>query len=398
VPNTPPRLLTPRFLLLTTGMLLYITSAGMQIPTLPLYVTDRLGGSEIAAGVVAGAYYFSAFFLRPFLGRLGDLRGRRILLIGGSLVAAVTSAALAFTGGIGGVMPLRLLGGIGEAALFVAGLAAIDDISPPERRGEAVAVSTLSIYLGLAIGPPLGEWIAATYGFDATWYISAVVALAGGVAFWPVGETRRAITEPPRFRLIHPAGLLTGAVLLGSSLGFAGYSAFLKLYSQELGLASAGWLFILYSLTLVAFRLAGRQIPDRLGAQPTARMCLLASTLGLAMMSIHAVWALVVGSLVLAIGQSLTFPALVSMTVQRAPESERANALATYTGFLDISFGIGPILVGVLAASAGYDMAFLGAAGFAGAAYVLLSASTRPRGSRLRRRRAADVPAPGPRA
>lgn len=387
--------MTPRFLLLTFGMFLYITSAGMQIPTLPLYVTDELGRSEVAAGIIAGAYYFSAFFMRPFLGRLGDLRGRRILLLGGSVVAAVTSAALAMTAELEGVFPLRLLGGLGEAALFVAGLAAIDDISPPERRGEAVAVSTLSIYLGLAVGPPLGEWVAAHQGFDATWYISAVIALAGGAVFWPVGETRRAISTPPRFRLIHPAGLLTGAVLLGSSLGFAGYSAFLKLYSQELGLAKAGWIFILYSLTLVGFRLAGRRIPDRLGALPTARVCLLASMAGLAIMAIPQVWALVLGSVVLAIGQSLTFPALVSMTVERAPESERANALATYTGFLDISFGIGPILVGLLASTLGYDIAFLGAAGFAAAGFVLLSQSARPRWARPVQ---ADVLPPGPHA
>lgn len=393
--STPQRLMTPRFLLITLGMFLYLVSAGMQIPTLPLYVTERLGGSEVAAGIVAGAYYFSAFFLRPFLGRLGDVKGRRILLIGGSVVAAVTSAGLAATGSIGGVMPLRLIGGIGEAALFVAGLAAIDDISPPERRGEAVAVSTLSIYLGLAVGPPLGEWINIHWGFDATWYVSAVVALAAAAAIWPVGETKRAGTTPSKFRLIHPAGLMTGAVLFGSSLGFAGFSAFLKLYSRELGLSRAGWIFVLYSMTLVVFRLAGRRLPDRLGAASTAKVCLLLTTVGLAVMAIHSVAALVAGSLILAVGQSLTFPALVSMTVQRAPESERGNALATYTGFLDISFGFGPLIVGVLASSLGYGSAFLGSAGFAAAGFVLLTVSDR---AGMRAGAAADVLPPGPHA
>lgn len=391
----PERLLTPRFLLLTLGMLLYMISAGMQIPTLPLYVTERLGGSEVAAGVVAGGYYFSAFFVRPFLGRLGDLRGRRILLIGGSIVAAVTSVALAATGSVATVLPLRLLGGLGEASLFIAGLAAIDDISPAERRGEAVAISTLSIYLGLASGPPLGEWVVTQWGFDATWYLSAAIALSAALAFWPVGETRRSNEARPRFRLIHPAGLLTGAVLLGSSLGFAGYAAFLKLYSRELGLASAGGIFALYSLTLVAFRLAGRKVPDRLGAAPTARLCLMLSTAGLAVMAIHSVPMLIVGSVVLATGQSLTFPSLVSMTVERAPESERANALATYSGFLDVSFGLGPILVGSLVAMTGYGAAFLVSAGFAAAGFVLLSAGTRARPLRAA---TVDVPPPGARA
>lgn len=390
--HTRERLLHPTFLLVTLGMFLYITSAGMQIPTLPLYVTDHLGGSEVAAGIVAGGYYFSAFFVRPFIGRLSDLHGRRRLLIGGAIVAAVTSAALAATGSIATVLPLRLIGGLGEAALFIAGLAAVDDVSPPARRGEAIAVATLSIYLGLAVGPPVGEWVAAAWGFDAAWYVSAAVALASAVAIWPIGETRRAPVVPPRFRLIHPAGLLTGGVLLGSSLGFAGYSAFLKLYTQDLGLGSAGWIFVLYSLTLVGFRLAGRTLPDRVGAAPIARACLLLSVVGLAVMGAgRNVGALVVGTVVLAIGQSLTFPALVSLTVERAPESERANALATYSGFLDISFGLGPVLVGWLVAGIGYDAAFFASAGFAAAGFILLSVDPR-------RARAADVPGPAARA
>ena len=60
-------------------------------------------------------------------------------------------------------MPLfvvaRSLLGIGEAFFFVAAVAAVSDLAPPERRGEAINIASLSVYLGLAIGPFLGETI-----------------------------------------------------------------------------------------------------------------------------------------------------------------------------------------------------------------------------------------------
>ena len=59
--------------------------------------------------------------------------------------------------------------GVGEAFFFVAAVAAISDMAPPERRGEAINIGSLSLYLGLAIGPFLGETILAASGFTAVW-------------------------------------------------------------------------------------------------------------------------------------------------------------------------------------------------------------------------------------
>ena len=51
----------------------------------------------------------------------------------------------------------RALFGVGEAFFFVSAVAAISDLAPPERRGEAINVGSLAVYLGLAFGPFLGR-------------------------------------------------------------------------------------------------------------------------------------------------------------------------------------------------------------------------------------------------
>jgi MFS family permease len=48
---------------------------------------------------------------------------------------------------------LRLLLGMAEALYFVAGFAALADLAPPGRAGEAQSFNSLAVYVGIATGP-----------------------------------------------------------------------------------------------------------------------------------------------------------------------------------------------------------------------------------------------------
>ena len=80
----PERLFTPAFIALGVADLCYFTGFGIAIFALPLYVTGPVGGGEALAGLAFGAFALSAFVLRPFVGRLCDLHGRRPFLVGGA--------------------------------------------------------------------------------------------------------------------------------------------------------------------------------------------------------------------------------------------------------------------------------------------------------------------------
>jgi predicted MFS family arabinose efflux permease len=71
---------------------------------------------------------------------------------------------------------LRLLLGVAEAAFFVASIAALMDLAPPSRIGEAISYNSLGLYLGLAFGPPLGELLGRMAGLNAAWYGAAALS------------------------------------------------------------------------------------------------------------------------------------------------------------------------------------------------------------------------------
>jgi MFS family permease len=185
-----PRLVTPQFALLGVAALAYFVADGVLVPTVPLYVTGRLAGDDVAVGVAVGAFSLSALLLRPWAGRLVDRRGRAIAMVAGGLVFALSVAGYGLADSVGLLVALRLLTGVGEAFFFVGVLTAMGDLAPAERRGEAISLFSLSLYVGLAVGPPLGETVIGAVGFGMAWMVSAAAAGLAVLLALQVGDTR----------------------------------------------------------------------------------------------------------------------------------------------------------------------------------------------------------------
>jgi MFS family permease len=236
-------LLTPPFVAVALAALAYFTGDGILIAALPRYVAGPLGGGNIAVGIVVGAFSVSAFFLRPWAGGFGDRRGRRPLMLIGAALFAVSVLGYGLTTDPVTLTALRLVTGAGEALFFVGAVAAFTDLAPPERRGEAMSLASLSLYIGIGAGPLVGEFAIDRFGFTAAWLLAAGAGLVALVLVLRVRETRPdalvADGEPRRNRLVHPAGLVPGIVLLASILGMAGFLAFTPLHALDLGMSGA---------------------------------------------------------------------------------------------------------------------------------------------------------------
>src|SRR5687768_355832 len=147
------RLVTPAFLLIAFATLGYFVAEGTLLPAVPLYVKGPLGGSEAMVGIVVGAFSVSALLLRPLIGRLADLRGRRAVMLIGSAMFALSVAGYTFSRSVWLLVLMRLLTGAGAAFFFVGAATAVNDIAPEGRRGEAVSFFSLALYTGVGIGP-----------------------------------------------------------------------------------------------------------------------------------------------------------------------------------------------------------------------------------------------------
>jgi MFS family permease len=374
-----PALLTPAFVAVALASLAYFTGDGVLIPAVPRYVQGPLAAGDVAVGLVVAAFSVSAFFLRPWVGGLGDRWGRRPLMLAGAGLFAASVAGYGFAASPEALAGLRLLSGAGEACFFVGALAAVADLAPAERRGEAMSLASLSLYVGIGLGPLLGELAIERFGFAAAWALAAGLGLAAVALALRVPETRpgddgRGAGPPAAgHALVHRAGLLPGLVLLAGILGMAGFLTFVPLYALEVGLDGSRAVLLLFAVVVVGIRSLGARLPDRLGAARATRAALALSAAGLAVAGTwRAPAGLVAGTLVFAAGVALLTPAVMTMAVQGVAPGERGAVLGTTSAFIDLAIGLGPASLGFLAAAAGRPATFLAGAGVAAAGLLLL--------------------------
>jgi MFS family permease len=370
-----PTLFTPAFSMLALASLAYFTGAGILIPALPRYVEGPLGGGNVAVGLTFGAFSVSAVLLRPWAGRVGDRRGRRPLMLLGAAIFAVSVLGYELASTPALLASLRLLSGAGEACFFVGMATAFADLAPPERRGEAMSLASLALYLGIGLGPVLSEVALARSGFTAAWLLAAAAALAAVALVTRVPETRVAepeAPEPPR-RLVHPAGLLPGVVLFASIVGMAGFLAFVPLHVLDIGMTSAGSALLLFAVTVVAIRSFGARLPDLLGPATAIRAALVLSAAGLVLVGLwHDAAGLHLGAVVFGTGIALLTPSVFALAVAGVRANERAQVMGTTSAFIDLAFGLGPVAMGFVAGVFGRPAAFLTGAAVAVAGLVLV--------------------------
>jgi predicted MFS family arabinose efflux permease len=377
-----PVLLTPAFVTVTLAALAYFTGDGVLVPAVPRYVEGPLGAGNVAVGLVVGAFSLSAFFLRPWVGGLGDRWGRRPLMLVGASLFAVSVLAYPLASSPTVLAALRLLTGAGEAFFFVGAVTAVFDLAPAERRGEAMSIASLALYVGIGLGPLAGELAIERVGFAAAWVLAATAALTALVLVLRVPDTRprdaagEAPAAAPRHRLVHPAGLLPGLLLLSSILGMAGFLTFVPLYAIDIGMDGSRVVLLVFAGIVVGIRSVGARIPDRLGAARATRTALALSAAGLALMG---AWrspaGLLAGAAVLAVGIALLTPAVMALAVAGVAPGERASVIGTTSAFLDLAFGLGPAVLGFVAAAVGRPGTFLAGAAVAAVGWVLVVAT-----------------------
>lgn len=326
---------------------------------MPVYVEETLGGGATAVGLTFGAFGISAAVLRLWIGPLGDREGRRLLIVAGSIIIAIAIAGHALTSELWQVFMLRLLLGVGEAAVFVGIATAVQDMSPPDRRGEAASYFSLSTYGGLAVGPIIGEAVLENQGADWAFIVGALLGLTGAIfGLFAPGKPKHAVPRPTT--LIHRGALRPGSVLGINLLGYVGFLSFATLHAGDIGISRTGTLFAEFALVVVVMRLFFAKLPDQLGPIRTSQIGLTTSAFGLMGLFL---WQEPTGAYlavaVYAVGQSMMFPALFVVAVQSAREDQRGHAISTFSLFWDLAIGLGGFAMGAIVAFTDRPTAFL---------------------------------------
>ena len=359
----PDRVLTRPFVLTVATEFALCLSIGMLLAVIPVYADDELGVGGFGVALAVASVSPMLLLCQPIAGRIGDRRGRRLLVVAGGLVAAVSVASYTFADSLQLLIVLRMFTGVGEGLLLVGAATIVTDLAPERRRGEALSLYSLGLWGGLALGPVLGELALGEDRFDAVWLLAGGCCLAAalmGLSLPETGRTGSPAEAASPTRLIHPAAVGPGLVLALMVFGFAGLGTFAALYARELGLDGGGAVFLVYSAVIVATRIVGRRLPDTLGPKRTSSVALVLIAAGLLVIGLWNVpLGLFAGTIVLSFGHALGFPSLMTLAVNAAPAGERSAVIGTFTAFTELGFLVGSLSLGAVASAVGYDGVFV---------------------------------------
>ena len=375
------RLVTRPFVALVAAGLAFFTAGGAVLPVASQFAEGPLDATTLGVGIAIGAFAIGSLLLRPVVGWGSDRFGRRPMLLLGTLLSIAGLALHLFVDTLPMLVLARAILGAAEAFFFVALLAAASDLAPEGRRGEAFNLASLALYIGLALGPPIGETVLGVAGFESVWIVCIGLTAVATVLSLLVPETAPAVlaaasgeTKRVRARLFHPAGVFPGVVVLLGTWGMAGYFAFVPLHAKQIGMSGSALPLTVYAVLVVILRVAFAKLPDQVGAARLSGAALVVAAVGLAIVGlVPTAYGLVAGSAVFALGMAFVMPALLTLAVSRVQDTERGAVVGTTSLFLDLSFGLSPAFLGAVAASAGYVGAFLVSAAAAGCGALLIA-------------------------
>ncbi|MNF38498.1 Multidrug resistance protein stp [compost metagenome] len=139
------------------------------------------------------AYLLAITTLIVSVGRLGDLMGRRRVLLAGIVIFSGASLACGLAQTLGWLIAARAVQGLGAAIMMALTVALVADTVPQARTGRAMGLLGSMSALGTTLGPSLGGVLIASVGWQAIFLVNVPLGIISLLLAWrylPVDRPR----------------------------------------------------------------------------------------------------------------------------------------------------------------------------------------------------------------
>lgn len=357
-----------------------LLGASMILPVLTLYAINQLGMPKETAPLLQAAFFISQFVAGPYLGRWSDRYGRVPILIISQIGTVISYLMIAFSPSIGMLFASRILDGITGGNIIVA-QAYVIDITPREKRTQALGLIFAVFGVGFIIGPSLGGALAAVMGQQGVFFTAALVTLVPTImTYFTLNETlsaeermanRARGTMSFRQMLSNRTVLMILGLTTFGSLGLGLVQSTFAIYGQDILFAGKDEATVNLGVGLMLGVVGlGQTLTQTLLLRPLLRRygdapLVLGGTLirtfsqfwyvfiGLPWM-LSAVgqdalpWVAILGALTFACGTGIMMPPLQSLVTSAAPDNARGAVVGLASSAQSLGVIAGTLLAGPL--------------------------------------------------
>ena len=204
--------------------LVWVTASDISI-ALPTIGRDLGGSMDTLQWAVNGYFLAGAFIIVG--GRIGDIYGRRLIFVTGTVLILVGSVVAGLAANPWMLIIGRVIEGLGAAAVLPTALAIIAVTFSGKQRDTAIAAWIAVCWGAQALGPLVGGVIIDALGWHWIFWINLPIGIAAlALIWWSTPETReegaaRSIDVPGVITLVGGIFLLSASLVLADNLGTA---------------------------------------------------------------------------------------------------------------------------------------------------------------------------------
>src|SRR5712692_2530645 len=250
---------SPTLRIISTSILIFACyfAIGLQLAVVPDFVHLGLGYNAVLAGLAVRVQYAATLSSRPIAGRKSDTIGVKRTTCWGLSVCAASGVLFLVAGLLKSnaqasltiLILSRLTLGFGESWVATGGTLWGLGRLGPSYEAKVIAWSGIASFGALAVGAPLGVWIANAFGVGAIGAVCVVVATIAAV--WarmiPAIPTRAAKMLP--FTKVLKTVFSDGLALALGGIGFGTIEAFIALYYASRHWNNAGLALSLFGVS-----------------------------------------------------------------------------------------------------------------------------------------------------
>jgi len=207
-----------RIMMLLAGIVLVVLYIeGMLTPSLPTIQAD-FGVDAAQVTLIISAYAAAGVALSPVIGKLGDIYGKRKMMIVVMFTYAAAVTVTGFSPTFAFMVGARAVQGIG-LTIIPLGMSLMREEFPREMVPRAQGILSAMFGIGFAISLPLGSWVSQDYGWRWTYHSAVPFVII--MAILVLLQVKESPYRRPNTRVDY-----LGALFLG--LGLAGIVAALS--------------------------------------------------------------------------------------------------------------------------------------------------------------------------
>ena len=195
ISHSAERMPSARWALASLALAMLLSSLGTSIANVGLPdLAQAFDAPFQAVQWVVLAYLLAITTLIVGVGRLGDIIGRRRLLLGGIALFTVGSALCGAAPTLGLLIAARAVQGVGAAIMMALTIAFVGETVPKEKTGSAMGLLGTTSAIGTALGPSLGGALISAFGWPAIFLVTVPL---GVIAFLLASRTLPAERRNP---------------------------------------------------------------------------------------------------------------------------------------------------------------------------------------------------------